>query len=100
MDSHGPTEDESLAKEDSGSSGDEDFYDMEYDAEKVSMSYFESKVVHQRRGLFIKNYLLQRKAKLSNCIQIVTPIVALALIGFVGLVGNDLFKTMINTKID
>jgi len=68
--------------------------------EQVSQTYFESKVVYQRKALFIKNFLLQKKSKISNIMQLLTPLVALCLIQFIGTVGKDLFMTIIEDKID
>ena len=61
--------------------------------------YFSSKVTYQRRALFNKNWILQRRSKCTNILQMFVPIVSLLLVWLIGLTSEERWTNFVDVEV-
>jgi len=100
-DKEGSDGENSYSFDDSLGEHDEDEIDSESGLSELSNEedYFNKKASYQMKGLFDKNLSLQLRAKGTNLMQVMTPLVGLLLVFMVSFVGEKDAQAMFDQQI-
>ena len=61
--------------------------------------YFQNKTIYQKKALFYKNFIIQSRAKCTNCMQMLIPVLGIALTWLIGKAGIDDVSSLTNKPV-